>query len=456
MSGESRLYVSRNDWRKAQQAASELRTVQRNMPAMLESVRRATEAQAARDRAAFQAQQAALNSRLSQLSKYARQVEASTTQRINAARNELMNEVAEATETLRGETRQLMERQEQRFSAAMSAQRAEHKRDIADVQAQINRDRHQRAGILESARIVAQDARVMHDAIAAMMPHARYAPGELEKLTSRLALVEQNLTAGAGEAALSSAQESYLALSELRTEIMLRDTEWQSGHLAAVAVVTGLRGQIGASEHIDLVDEEAGIVADLDVDYWSDGELSRIRAEADQLAARLADEVNPPSLEELLQIAQGTAADLDAALSDAIAVARARQWACQVRVNVAEQVVQVLEQNTLFNLESEPVFAGDDQRGAFYSKLRSEDDSEIVVEVAPDETGESCVIRVFSYESGVPDQRVQDARTAAIARVLSEEGLSATPSCKPGDPDPAYRDLKRLRMQSATAAPRRR
>src|SRR5580658_1937014 len=211
MSGESRLYVSRNDWGKAQQAARELRTVQRNMPAMLESVRRATEAQAARDRAAFQAQQAALNSRLSQLSDYARQVEASTTQRINAARTELMNEVAEATESLRGETRQLMERQEQRFNAAMSAQRAEHKRDIADVQAQINRDRQQRAGILESARIVAQDARVMHDAIAATMPHARYAPGELEKLTSRLALVEQNLAAGAGEAALSSAQESYLA-----------------------------------------------------------------------------------------------------------------------------------------------------------------------------------------------------------------------------------------------------
>jgi hypothetical protein len=425
------------------------------MPRMLESVRKATEQQAAKDRAALQAQQAETNKRLSALSDYARQVETTTTQRINAATTRLLNEVQDATENLRGETRQLIEHQERRFTAAMDAERGERQRDVAGLRAEINRDRQDRASILERARIMAADARIMHDAIAESLPHERYAPGQLERLTSRLAMIEGNLADGAGEAALSGAQDAFLSLGELRTEVALRDAEWRVGHLAAVAVVTKLIGEISAAEHINLVDEEADVTADLDVNYWSNGELARIRERATQLSARLADEASPPSLEKLIEISQGEAAELDAELSDAIALARTRQWACQVRVNVAEQVVQVLEETTPFDLAGEPVFAGDDQRGAFYSKLRAEDDSEIVIEVAPDETGETCVIRVLSYESD-PDQRQQDARAHAIAEALGGEGLSATPSCSPGEPDPSYRDLTRLRMQpAATAVPRR-
>ena len=452
MSGKKRITVDEDAWNDAMRKASQLRQVQRDLPAMLESVRRASEQQAARDRAAFQARQDQLASKLSKLSSYARQVEATTTQRITAATTSIMNEARQANESLRAETRHLIERQQQRFTAAMDSERAERQRDFAALQQQITSDRAARADVLEAARSVAADAQVMRDAIDSTLPHERYAPGELGKLTGRLAIAESNITAGSGEAALAVAQELFLRLGELRSEVELRDAEWRAAHLTAVTVVTALIEQISGSEHIEVADDESGLSADLDVDYWSDGELSKIRAQADRLSARLADEADPPSLAELAEIAQRSASSLDKALSEAIALAQARQWASQVRVNVAEHVVQVLEQSTPYDLDGEPVFAGDDQRGAFYSKLRSADDSEIVVEVAPDETGKSCVIRVLSYESGTPNEYLRGARVRAIAEALGAEGLSGTPAAEPGEPDPAYRDFARLRQSPVTSA----
>ena len=89
---------------------------------------------------------------------------------------------------------------------------------------------------------------------------------------------------------------------------------------------------------------------------------------------------------------------LNERLTSAVTEARTRQWASQIRVNMAEMVVDVLEPITGYTWDGDATFAGDDQRGAFYSKLKHPDQSEIVVEIAPDEDGKSCVIRVMSYE----------------------------------------------------------
>ena len=110
-------------------------------------------------------------------------------------------------------------------------------------------------------------------------------------------------------------------------------------------------------------------------------------------------------------------------------------------MNLAAHVVEVLEGTTGYDLEGEPIFAGDDQRQAFYSKLKDADDSEIVVEVAPDETGKSCVIRVLSYENGTPNEYLRGARARAIAASLGEQGLAGTTAAEPGEPDPTYKDF---------------
>lgn len=452
MSGKKRITVDEAAWNDAMAKANQLRQVQRDLPGMLASVQRAQEQQAARDRAAVQARQDELSSKLTALSKHARQIEETTSQRISAATTTIMNQTTKANEDLRAQTRHLIEQQEQRFTAALSSERAERKRDFDALQQEIERDRASRADLLAMAQAVVADARILHDAIGSSLPHERFAPDRLDRLGRDLSLAESNIAAGAAEAALSLGQTLYLDLGDLRAEVELKDAEWRAAHLTAVTVVTTLVEQISASERIDVLDEETGSTAELDVDFWSEGELSKISAQADRLSARLADDADPPSLDELTEIAERSAVSLDKSLSEAVAMAQARQWASQVRVNMAEHVVTVLEQTTGYELEDEPIFAGDDQRAAFYSKLKSADESEIVVEVAPDETGKSCLIRVLSYETGTPNEYLRGARARAIAASLNAEGMAVTPSAEEGEPDPGLKDLTRLRQQPAARA----
>ena len=184
MSGKKRIYVDEDAWNEATRKANQLRQVQRDLPGMLASVQRAQEQQAARDRAAFQARQDEMSSRLAKLSAQTRRIEETTTRRINEATAAIMNETRQVTADLRSETRTLVAQQEQRFSAAMSAERAERQRDSAALRQEIELDRAVRADVLATAGSVVADARVLHDAIAATLPHERFVPGRLDRLRS--------------------------------------------------------------------------------------------------------------------------------------------------------------------------------------------------------------------------------------------------------------------------------
>jgi hypothetical protein len=446
VSGKKRITVDADAWRETMRRANRLRDVERELPGMIAAVKRAQEEQAAKDRADMQARQDKLSRQFAGLSEQARKLEASTTRRINAAAATIMNEAREADKQRRVETRQLLDQQEQRFEAALSAERTERQREAGALRTEIELDRAGRARVLEMGQTQASDARVMHDAIAAILPHERFAAGQLARLTDRLALAEASAAAGTGEAALAQAQEVGLRLRELRTEVELRDAEWRAAHLSAIAAVTALAEQISYNSILTVTDDDSGASAELDVDYWSDEQLSAIKEEAEALESRVRNEADPPTIDELRDISERSVAALDGRLSDVVAAARTRQWASQVRVNMAEMVVNVLEPLTGYEFDA-ATFAGDDQREAFYSKLRHPDESEIVIEVAPDEDGKSCVIRVMSYETGRVDESQRVARVHAVADSLREQGLGGTPAADRGEPDPLLRDFGRLRQR---------
>lgn len=416
MSGKKRITVDQAAWREAMNASRKLHGIQRDLPQMVEAVKRAQETQAASDRAAMRARQDELTRQLAGLSQQARD----------------------------------------RLDSALSAERTQRERETAALREEILADRAGRARVLETAAAAVADARVLHDAIASALPHERFAPGQLARLTSRLGLAESSAASAVGETALAQVQELQLSLGELRAEVELADAEWRAAHLTALARVTALAEEISYHSMIKITDDEAGVSADLDVNYWSGGGLDKIKATADEAAARVRDETAPPSAAELEEISERTIPALESQLSDVVAAARTRQWAAQVRVNMAEMVVETLESTTGYRWDGDAAFAGDDQREACYAKLASPDDSEIVIEVAPDETGESCAIRVLSYEAGEADESQRTARVNAIADALRKEGLSGTPAAEEGEPDPRFKDFERIRRgQSPHSVPER-
>jgi hypothetical protein len=444
MSGTKQILVDEQAWRDALWKASRLGDLQRELPEVVEAVRRAQQAQAQRDQAELRARQAELDRSMAQLSTMARRLEAGTTRRIR-----------EATDLIMNQTSQRLEEQEQRFAAELGQERAERRQDLDALRQDVTglQDRGERA--LAAAATQVADARVLHDAIAASLPHERYAPGRLAALGQRLAAAEATVAQGLGEAALAQIQDPYLSLGELRVDVELRDAEWRAAQLAARSAVTALVEQIRYHSVIAVSDDEAGVSAELDVDFWSDGELAALKAEAATLDAAVNAEAEPPSLDRLRSIADRDVAALEQRLSATVVKARTRQWASQIRVNLAELVVEALEDATGYAWQGDATYAGEDQRGAFYSKLRHEDDSEIVVEVSPDETGESCVLRVLSYESGLPDESERVRRVDAIAERLREAGLqTGSATADPAPPDPALTDFGRLRQLKRAATQR--
>ena len=460
MSGRKTVTVDEAAWRQAQAAASRLREVNRNLPAMLDAVRRDQQEQLSRVTAAVQARQDSVDRSLTALSKQTRKLEAQTSRRLREQAAALRGELRDVTAKLAEDTRRSLDEQEERWRSELEQERDQRTRDFQELQAGLAGIRQAGERVLADSKDLVGDAQLLAATIAENLPHERFAPGRLAALQQRLAVARGNLDRGAGEAALSQAQELCLQLGELRAEVEMRDQEWRLTQIAAVSAATVLQEQIRLSSFLDVKDEQGEQIhgVSLDVDYWSDGELAKLREAADTLARRAADRESPASLEELRAIIERDAPGLDERLTEIVGQAGARQFASQVRVNLAEFVVETLEDTTGFVWEDgQATYAGDDPRQAFYSKLRHLDDSEIVVEVAPDENGESCVLRIMSYDSGTPDEEERARRFHVITDRLAARGLQVgKPAAEQGEPDPALADLDSIRRQVPEVRPARR
>lgn len=450
VSGAKRITIDANDWSRAQQAAARLREVNREIPGMLEAVRR--ENQAAIDRAAAETRtrQDAFDQALTGLSDQTRKIEAQARQRLRAQEVRLRGELQSTTRELRQESRAALEDQDRRFSAELERERRERARESRELRDEIASVQTDRDRARSAAASYVADAKVMRDAIDRELPHERFAPGMLAELDQRLLVAGDNVGRGLGEAGLAQAQEVYLQLSELRSEVELREQEWQAARLAAVSAITMLQQQIRINTTPVAVDENGEKIegCTLDVDFWSEGALSKLSGEVEQLAGRITATDDPPSLSELREIAAAVGGDLDERLTGVMTTAQARQIASQVRANLAELVVGTLEDTAGYAWEEgQAIYAGGDQRRAFYSKLRHSDDSEIVIEVTPDDTGTSCTLRILSYEADQPDEEARVSRAHAVADSLRARGIEVGPPAADTEyPDPRLTDFDALRQ----------
>jgi hypothetical protein len=457
MSGRKRIMVDESAWLSAQAAASKLRNVNAELPGMLNAVRRDGQAQIDRARAELGTRQNALEQSLTGLSEQTRRLEASTTRRIKDQTAKLWNQIQTSADDIRATTRQALEEQEARLEEAIEQERVQRERGMQGLRKDLDSLKQDKNRAQAAATETVADARLLFEAIDKQLPHERFAPGRMAAMSRRLAQAESNVAQGHAQAALGQAQDLYFDLSDLRAEVELRDQEWRAAQVAAVSATAALLEQIRYNEHREVTDETGAKIDDvsMDVDYWSDGELSDLRSRAEQLAAAArgdqaagsADQ-RPATLADLRTIIERDVPELNDELTSVVTKAGTRLLASQVRVNLAEFVVEALEDATGFVWQDgEATYAGEDPRRAFYSKLRHPDDSEIVVEVAPDEQGESCVLRILSYDAGVPDEVERSRRAHVVADRLRNQGLPiGVPTADPGQPDPSFADFARLRQ----------
>jgi hypothetical protein len=161
MSGVKRITVDADDRGRAQQAATRLREVNRELPAMLEAVRQDNQAAIERAAAEVRARQDAVDQSMANLSEQARKLEARTRQRL-AAQDARLGELRRAAGQLRSETRAALEDQERRLAEGLERERTEREREtrlLADEVTGMRADREQARALAATRPVRARQAR---------------------------------------------------------------------------------------------------------------------------------------------------------------------------------------------------------------------------------------------------------------------------------------------------------
>ncbi len=239
---------------------------------------------------------------------------------------------------------------------------------------------------------------------------------------------------------------------------MLRDREWRAELLAARRALSRQLTLIEHDAELEVRDEDDRVLDDvrLDVDFWTDGALARLRGDVEAALAALGEGELPMDVAGLRDVVERRAPEFEERLLDLVEQARLEQLASQVRVNLADAVVETLDHRGGY-VFVDGTYSGDDQRQAFFAKLVHQDGSEIVVDVSPEAPGSGgCVLRLLSYDRGHASEEDRVDRARAIAVELRGQGLDVDePEAEPGEPDPEYRDLEAIRHRELPRAANR-
>jgi cell division protein FtsL len=238
---------------------------------------------------------------------------------------------------------------------------------------------------------------------------------------------------------LSTVQQLYHDLSELRTDVQLLEFEWLRTQSEALAALHRVAEVARTNAEVPVPDVPGATV---EVDHWTDGGLSSLLAEIEEHTRSATGEQSSLTVDDLRMIIREVAPGCEARLDSLVERAGMRVVASQFRANTAEQVIDALADQGFAFVEE--TYEGGDFREAHYSKLLHHDSSEVVVEVAPQgDTG--MAIRVLSYD----DERSQtrrDQRAQDLMRVLRQSGVPVGDATDAGaEPAPEERDFERIR-----------
>ncbi|CAJ58899.1 conserved hypothetical protein; putative coiled-coil domain [Frankia alni ACN14a] len=444
----------------ARAVAERTREAQRQAEAMTEAIRVAAQRDLADALGPVEARAAAAEAATTRLSAAAAHIERQT--------NARLAEQARQIAGLRVETAERFDAAQREFRAALRAERDGREQAMESLRAEIRSARAGRGLALEDAGRWLDDAGVLVELIGATLPHERFTPGRLAALGRNLGRARENVEAGFAEAALAAAQGVYQQLSDLRVEVEYLDRQWRTlraGALDALGIVVDLLER-GAVQPV--LDEDGDPLpgVTLDVDRWSRGELTALRAEVTTLLADVrADEPGPAGLAglagpgssagpaggarrldpaDLREVVETRAPAYEARLAAVIEAAGTAQLGSQLRVSIADAVVGTLVGDGF--VLADHTYAGQDDRNGFYARVEHPDGGIVVVDVSPaeDDPG-ACELRVLSYDDvGAEDIRADRAR--ALAGVLRAQGLEVTdPAPGPMPAEVALRDLDRVR-----------
>lgn len=449
MSGKKHILVDETEWYRAQRAAQKLKQVRRDVPRLLDEVRKQTEADQARTRTALEERARRTEEALSGLAADTQRLERDTGRRLREQSDRLREELRSTADRLERDTGTRLAEQRAALERELAAERDQRRRDIDDLTGRVD----DLAGIRDRAAAAAQDwiadGATMAGLIDTTLPHEQHAPGRLDRLRRDLDVARSNSDAGLYEAALTLAQGVYLNLSELRLDIEHRELERRLAQDATTEALVLVEALITQNEVRPVAGPDGRPLTgvELDVDHWSEGELEELRGQVAERLARARDDTTTAAEQRELTV---ESAEWEQRLGEIVDLAGMRQLASQLRVNLADSVAGTLSRIGAYEL-MDGEYEDEDERRPFHAVLEHANGNKIVVQVLPAPEGETGqVLRLLSYDHDTASERELRDRAEAVRHALGEEGHpTGALGSDPGVPEPAAADLNRFRKDAA-------
>ena len=351
----------------------------------------------------------ALNNNINSLNSQLRNVQNSSSKEINALRTQLQNTVRESNRQLTQmaeNNRQEMIRLQGNFQNALEQTRrenanaiaannrrieatiAENNRRIDATIAENNRQTNRRIdavqanvdninNIIHSAQ---NDLNLLRDMAVEFTNTAQMLlndsrkyrcdlllPGELKEVERMLAdaLKQQQLPLVNAPVAQHAAEQAYESALAFHERIIQAEQEWLLRHRAAKESVAHAQGRIEASRSV--IHEETKVP--VDVDHWSEGDLSELSGTANELMDVLDEETDQLTLRDLDQI-RVTGQWLEHETVETTAFALGAIESSQDRVDAAQDIADMLNDSNGMQVIDHG-YQGDDMRGAHRIHLRN-------------------------------------------------------------------------------------
>ena len=350
-----------------------------------------------------------LNSNINSLNSQLHNAQVSSSKEINALRTQLQNTVRESNRQLTQmaeNNRQEMIRLQGNFQNALDQTRresanaieannrrieatiAENNRRIDTTIAENNRQTNRRIDAVQAnvdninniIRGAQNDLNLLRDMAVEFTNTAQMLlndsrkyrcdlllPGELKEVERMLAdaLKQQLLPLVNAPVAQHAAEQAYESALAFHERIIQAEQEWLLRHRAAKESVAHAQGRIEASRSV--IHEETKVP--VDVDHWSEGDLSELSGTANELMDVLDEETDQLTLRDLDQI-RVTGQWLEHETVETTAFALGAIESSQDRVDAAQDIADMLNDSNGMQVIDHG-YQGDDMRGAHRIHLRN-------------------------------------------------------------------------------------
>jgi len=424
MSGHKRATISvqQVDPRRLEEAAARLQAVEKDFQDIRQKINHLHHEQLQTGIQQLQDRQEHFNHALGYLDEHLQSIEYHTSQTLLDKTAQFNASLAAVETDLWENTSGMLEQQAKLIQAVLDESMIAQQDQFRRMRNSIARSRRDENYKQHLALQAFETACTMINSVDATYDHNRYLPGVIPQIYQDLEIAHQNLENGFFEAVLLASQQAYQRCSAARLEIENILLQKQLAMAATTAQAEEFSAQLNYARQVHAVDLDGNPLDEtMDVEYWSWGAWRDMVKECQRYINLLKRSQDELELEQIAQIRQQLESQ-EHQLPQLISQARQNILSSQVRYNLAECIVQALQEQGFFLVESQ--YQGQDQRQPYQTVLKDYAGSEIIVQLAPQP---DCpilhTIDLISEDAGIRTQHELRQRASALKNALQAYGL---------------------------------